>query len=296
LANEGIVPKKDAESAAADAAKAKSDEVAARRAAEQSVIRAPIAGVVTRMSATMGAQADASQSLVEIADPHALDIVLNLTPTDAARVRSGMKVTLSAGQDASGEPIGVGAITEIAGTVDSTTRGVSIRAEAPTTRRPLRIGETVFGAIAVSTRPNAIVVPTDAVVPEGDEFHVFVVDQSQIAHERPVKVGGKTATQMEIVEGLKAGERIVTTGAYGVQDSAKVAPPGTLPSGDDDKADADSSKGPDKGDSAAKGATAAKSEDANKKGVAADTASGSAKAAPKVAPTTTSKPAGKGKP
>jgi RND family efflux transporter MFP subunit len=224
LAQEGIAPRKDAEAAAAELARAKSDVVAAQRTADLAVLRSPIDGVVTRMSATMGATADPAQPLVEIADPKSLDVLLNVTPTDAARVQPGAKVTLSAGQSASGEPLGVGTVIDIAATVDSATRSVPVRVEAPTTRRPLRIGETVYGAIATGTRPNAIVIPSEALVPAGDSVEVFVVDAKGIAHERPVTVGGRGPAGVEITAGLRAGERIVTSGAYGVQDSAKVTP------------------------------------------------------------------------
>ncbi|MGE5732749.1 MAG: efflux RND transporter periplasmic adaptor subunit [Gemmatimonas sp.] len=222
LAQEGIVPRKDAEQAAADVAKARADAVAARRTEQLSILRAPIAGIVTRMSATLGASVDPAQPLIEISDPSALDVLLSVTPTDAARVRPGAKVSLSAGQTASGEPLGVGSVVDISGTVDSASRSVAVRVQAPTTRRPLRIGETVFGAISVGVRPAAMVVPADALVPEGDEFKVFVVDGSGVAHERDVKIGGRSSAGVEILEGLQAGERVVTYGAFGVQDSAKV--------------------------------------------------------------------------
>jgi len=224
LAQEGIVPRKDAEQAAADLAKAQSDASAARRNAQLSVLRAPISGVVTHMSATLGASVDPAQPLVEISDPSALDILLSVTPTDAANVHPGAKVTLSAGQNATGEPLGVGTVRDVSSTVDSVTRSVAVRVQAPTTRRPLRIGETVNGAIAVATRATAIVIPPDALVPEGEEFKVFVVDGNGVAHERDVKIGGRSAAGVEITEGLAAGERVVTYGAYGMQDSAKVAP------------------------------------------------------------------------
>jgi len=224
LAQEGIIPRKDVDQAAADLARAKSDEVAARRNEQLSVLRTPIGGVVTRMSATLGASVDPAQPLVEISDPKALDILLSVTPTNAARVRPGAKVALSAGQSAAGEPLGVGTVTDVSGTIDSVTRSVAVRAQAPTTRRPLRIGETVNGAIAIATRASAIVIPPDALVPEGEEFKVFVVDANGVAHEREVKVGGRSADGVEITEGLTAGERVVTYGAYGMEDSVKVAP------------------------------------------------------------------------
>jgi membrane fusion protein (multidrug efflux system) len=262
LANEGIVPRKDAETAAADLAKARADEVAARRLADLATLHAPIAGIVTKMSATLGATADPSQPLVEISDPTALDVLMNVTPTEAARVRTSAKVALSAGQSASGEPLGVGVVADISGTVDSASRSVAVRVRAPTTRRPLRIGETVFGAITVAVHPSAIVIPNDALVADGDAYKVFVVDASNVAHEREVKVGAKSSTGVEIVDGLKAGERIVTTGAYAMQDSAKVAPLNALPdtskeAADDEKGDETKPKAATK-DSAAKPAAAAK--------------------------------------
>jgi RND family efflux transporter MFP subunit len=224
LAQEGIVPRKDAEQAAADVARARSEAEAARRAEQLSTLRSPISGVVTRMSATLGASVDPAQPLVEISDPSSLDVLLGVTPTDAARIRPGAKATLSAGESASGEPLGVGSVVDVSGTVDTTTRSVAVRVRAPTTRRPLRIGETVFGQIQTATRPSAVVIPPEALVPEGDEFKVFVVDAQSIAHERAVKVGGRSAAGVEILAGLQPGERIVTYGAYGVSDSARIAP------------------------------------------------------------------------
>jgi membrane fusion protein (multidrug efflux system) len=224
LAKDGIVPPKDAEAARAEAEKARADAMTARRAEQLATIRSPITGVVTHLSTTLGATVDPSQPLVEISDPLALDVLLSVTPTDAARVRTGMRVTLSAGQGAGGEALGFGSVAEIAGTVDTTTRSVEIRVRAPSTRRGLRIGETVFGSIAVVTRPHAIVVPADAVVPDGDAFKVFVVDSAGIAHEQAVKVGSRNANGVEILEGLSPGDRVVTFGAYGMEDSAKVVP------------------------------------------------------------------------
>ncbi|MEO6878339.1 MAG: efflux RND transporter periplasmic adaptor subunit, partial [Gemmatimonadaceae bacterium] len=137
LAGEGIVPRKDAEQATADLAKARADEVAARRMAELSTLRSPISGVVTKLAAAIGASADPSQPLVEVSDPSALDILMNVTPTDAGKVHTGAKVTLSAGQSANGESLGVGTVVDISSMIDSTNRGVAVRVRAPTTRRPL---------------------------------------------------------------------------------------------------------------------------------------------------------------
>jgi RND family efflux transporter MFP subunit len=222
LNQEGVSPRKDVEQAAAEVAKARSDAVAARRAAQLAVLRSPISGVVTRLTAVLGASVDVNQPLVEVADPSALDIVFTVTPTEAGRVKLSAPVTLSAGQKAGGEPLGSGTVTQISASVDSTTRGVPVRVRAPATKRPLRIGETVFGQIVVGTHPKAIAVPANALVPDGEGFKVFVVDSANVAHEQAVTVGARTDSTAEITEGLKGGERIVTYGAYGVEDSVKV--------------------------------------------------------------------------
>ena len=209
--------------------KARAEAVAAKRIEQLSILRSPINGVVTRMSATLGASVDPAQPIVEISDPDRAGLCCSASRQLTRReCVPGAKVAVSAGQSATGEPLGVGFVLDVAGTVDTTTRSVAVRVQAPTTRRRLRIGETVFGAIAVGMRAHrAIVIPLEALVPEGEEFKVFVVDANCIAHEREVKVGGRTSTVAEILEGLTAGERVVTSGAYGVADSAKVVAPAT---------------------------------------------------------------------
>ena len=224
LASEGIIPRKDAEQAAAEVAKARADAATARRAEQLSMMRAPLGGVVTRMSAVLGSTADVTQPLVEVADPAALDILLSVTTNDASRLRIGAKVSLTAGQNATGDALGVGSVVDIGGSVDTSSRSVNVRVQAPTTRRPLRISEIVFGQIGVVVHPNALTVPLEALVPDGEEFKVFVVDSAGTAHERKVSVGGRSDKVAEITQGLTGEERVVTYGAYGVSDSAKVVP------------------------------------------------------------------------
>jgi RND family efflux transporter MFP subunit len=222
LNREGVAPRKDVEQASADLAKARSEAIAARRASQLAVLRSPIAGVVTRLTAVLGASVDVNQPLVEVADPSALDIVLSVTPTEAGRVRPNASVSLSAGQKAGGEPLGTGTVTSVAAGVDSLTRGVPVRVRAPGATRPLRIGETMFARIVVGTRPKALAVPLEALVPEGEGFKVFVVDSASIAHAQPVTVGARSDSTAEILTGLEAGQRVVTYGAYGMDDSVKV--------------------------------------------------------------------------
>jgi len=223
LVDAGISPSKDADQAATELAQARAAAAVARRSAQLATLRSPISGVVTRLNAPLGGSVDVSQPIVEVADLTALDIIFNVSPTDAARIAPGASVTLSAGESAKGEPLGVGHVVDVGGAVDSATRTVAVRAQAPPTARPLRIGETIFGQIATAVQPRAIVVPVAALVPEGDGFNVFVVTTGNIARARKVTVGRRTATSAEITSGLAAGETVVTEGAYGLEDSVKVS-------------------------------------------------------------------------
>ncbi|MFN8570978.1 MAG: efflux RND transporter periplasmic adaptor subunit [Gemmatimonadaceae bacterium] len=222
LVQEGIMSRRELELAESELEQARANVVVAKRASDLSVLQAPFAGVVTRMDAVLSSTVEANQALVEVADPSVLDVVLRVSPGDAARLRSGASVTLTSGEGGSGESLGTLAIADIGGAVDTATRAVIVRARGGGLKRPLRIGETVYGAIAVGTRAHAVTVPASALVPEGDGYRVFVVDTSNVAHVQEVSVGARADSVVEILEGLKGGERIVTYGAFGVSDSSKV--------------------------------------------------------------------------
>lgn len=223
LVQAGILPQKDSDQAAADLAQAQVTAVTARRAQQLATLRAPLGGVVTRMSAVLGSSVDASQSLVEVADPHALDIVLNVSPGDAAQIHAGEGVELASGDGARGEALGRGRVSSVGAAVDSASRAVAVRVRLEHPARPLRIGESVVGRIAVAVHPRAVTVPVAALVPTGDGFQVFVVDTGGIAHAQPVAVGARVDSLAEIVAGLVGGETVVTAGAYGIRPGTRIA-------------------------------------------------------------------------
>ena len=213
LVHAGVLAQKDSGQAAA---------VTARRSQQLATLRAPLNGVVTRVSAVLGASVDANQTLVEVADPMALDIVFNVSPAEAGRIHSGDTATVTSGEGRGGEALGPGVVTSVGVAVDSASRAVAVRARLTVPPRALRIGESVVGRIVTGVNPRAVVIPVDALVPEGDGYRVFVVDSAGIAHARAVTVGGRNESVAEILSGVAAGETVVTTGAYGVQDSARI--------------------------------------------------------------------------
>lgn len=262
LADAGVLPRKDAEAAAADLGLARLNAVNAKRSRELSTLRSPIDGVVTRMNAVLGASADPAQVMVEVADPTAIDALLTLSPADASRVKVGDAVALYVGAAASGSAIATGRIEDISAAVDTASRGVAARVEIASGAGTLRIGQTIFGRVAIAEHDHAIVVPLEALVPTGEGFKVFVVDEKGIAESRPVKIGGRTDHGAWITDGLKAGENVVTQGAYGVDDSTKVETGGDKAEAKGEKAEAKDEKADPKDEKAAakdeKPATASK--------------------------------------
>jgi multidrug efflux pump subunit AcrA (membrane-fusion protein) len=71
--------------------------------------------------------------------------------------------------------------------------------------------------------PDAIVVPSSALVKSGEAgTSVMVVGPDQVAHAKAVQVGIRSDNEVQITSGLNAGDRIVTSGAYGLPDNTKV--------------------------------------------------------------------------
>jgi len=226
LADAGIAARREVETAATELAAARAASETAHRQAELAAMRSPIAGVVTQVSAVLGAMADPARALVQVADGRVLDLALNLPPAQAARLHAGARIDVL-GEGTNGESLGDGVLTAIGGAIDSATQAVAVRAAVRRSTRPLQIGESVAVRIVAGTRAKALVVPLESLVPDGEGFKVFVVDATGVAHGRPVETGGRSATAAEIMKGLAVGERVVTYGAYGMDDGVKVAPDAT---------------------------------------------------------------------
>lgn len=220
LVSAGILPRRDAEQAGVDLARAHEAAATAHRNAVMARMQSPIAGVVTRVLATPGAMADPTVPLIEVTDVSAVDVLFSVTPADAAMLHLGQHVVML-GATAE-DSLGVATITDIGAMVDSVSRGVSVRAAANEPNAALRIGGSVTGHVIVGMAPKSLVVPLSALVPSGEGFHVFVLDSTGMAHLREVTLGGRNATAARITAGLQAGERVVTTGAYGLDDSVMV--------------------------------------------------------------------------
>lgn len=224
LLAEGILARKDVETATAELARARADLAEARRLESLGTLRSPIGGIVVEVNASLARPVDPGMPVVEVVDPRGLEVIFHLSPSEAGRVSAGATVELAASGGGERRIVGQGTVRGISAAVDSASGSVAVRATVDAPARRLNAGEMLSGRITVERIENAMVVPLTALVPEGegDGVQVFVVDEDGVAHATAVTVGRRTATDAQILSGLAGGETVVTDGAYGVTDGARI--------------------------------------------------------------------------
>jgi RND family efflux transporter MFP subunit len=222
LADGGILPRRDAEAAAAVLADATAALIAARQTRARAVLRSPIAGVVSSVDARLNAQADPAQVLVQVVDPRRLEVHLSVPPDQAGRLRPGQTMRLSAGPGSDIAGLGTAVITGVGAVLDTVTGSVDVRASVAGPPGRLFVNQDVMADIEIAIAARTVTVPAEAVVPGQDGSRVFVVDAAGVAHATPVGVGERRGDVVAITSGLRGGETVVAGGAYGVTDGARI--------------------------------------------------------------------------
>lgn len=174
-------------------------------------LRAPFEGTVIEKKAVLGELAQPDRSLFTVADLSNLWIEANLFEKDLSRVRVGAAatVTVSAypGEEFKGK------LTYISSTVDKETRAVVARVEVPNPDGRLKPEMFATALIATGTTARALAVPQEAVLMLNGQPTIFVAEGDEF-EARPVETGAKVGNRVLVSSGLKAGEQVVTRGAY----------------------------------------------------------------------------------
>jgi membrane fusion protein (multidrug efflux system) len=113
-----------------------------------------------------------------------------------------------------------GKVSQIDSRVDPVSRSIAVRAELPNPKGELRPGMFMTVKLQGEVTP-ALLVPEGAIVPEQGRVFVFVVENGQ-ATRREVKLGKRRPGEVEVVEGLKEGERVVVEGTQNLRDGGPV--------------------------------------------------------------------------
>ncbi len=217
LRAEGLDSDADVETArAASAAAAENAKSLMARNGGALVLRAPAAGVVESIALAPGDQAAQGAMVAKIGTLTALRVRLGLDPKDAATVKAGSAVRLSA--LAGGAELAA-QVVSVDPRLDPQTRLASAIVQAPA--GGFAPGQPLKGVIALRQDASATVVPRAAVLYDQEQPYVFVVQKSA-AHRRDVKLGPQSDDQVAVAQGVGAGERVVIEGASALDDGMAV--------------------------------------------------------------------------
>ena len=183
-------------------------------------LRSPISGVVTDRPLFPGETANAGLPVITVMDTSSLLAKLHLAQATAQKLSLGHKAELTiAGVN---EPL-EGSVSFISPALDAGSTTVEVWLKLPNAGGQLKVGTPVHASITGTTIPNALKVPKDAILPEQDgSTIVMVVGSDGKAHKRSVKTGIRTDEEVQVVSGLSAADNVVTSGAYGLSEGAKV--------------------------------------------------------------------------
>jgi membrane fusion protein, heavy metal efflux system len=176
-------------------------------------VRAPIGGVITEKHAIVGELSDPSKSLYTVADLSSVWVMVDINEKDLSKISKGQNaiVIIGAYPDLKFR----GRINHIADAVDQATRTVKARIEVANPGRKLKPEMFATAELALKgDAPPVLAVPEDAVQELEGKKVLFVTDSGTEFKVRPIEAGRTANGMVEIVSGLKEGERYAIKGSF----------------------------------------------------------------------------------
>ena len=219
----GLVPRRDLENAdrdlvtAQDAAeRARTAHAAAQAAATRATIRAPFDGVVATRSHNPGDMIiSTTDPVLRVVDPKRLEVLASIPRQEQSRVVTGATSRVAAGGTEMVRLTVAGRATNQVAEDSVAFRLVFADPHTLAVDMPVQLD------IDAEERTDTVLVPAEAIVRDNGEKVVFVAAGSR-AERRAVKTGIEEAARVEITDGLKAGELVITRGHVGLTDGAAV--------------------------------------------------------------------------
>ncbi len=209
LARQKFISSSAQETAASNAQVAEAKLKLAQARLSKMRIVSPFDGVVGIRGVSLGDYVKDGTDLVNVEDVRILKVDFRLPERNLTQIRTGQQVEVVA--DALPGKRFAGQIEAINPRIDANGRSLEMRARLDNTGGFLRPGMFVRVRVIVGERTNALMVPEEAIVPQGQEFFVYKVVEGQ-ARRVPVKIGVRRDARVEVVEGLQAGDQVVTAG------------------------------------------------------------------------------------
>ncbi len=184
-------------------------------------ISSPIGGVVIEKSVSQGEIVSPDKILFVVANLSNLWVVIDILEKDVGYMRSGMAANVSVG--AFPGRIFRGKISYTGDIIDEKTRTAKARVTVDNSSGLLKPG--MFATVSIDSArgstQKAIAIPEEALFLDGSERYVFVQEGEERFVPRRVSVGLASGQRVEIKEGLKVGEAIVTKGVFTLKSELK---------------------------------------------------------------------------
>jgi membrane fusion protein, multidrug efflux system len=183
-------------------------------------LRAPFSGTIGLRQASVGDYVKEGQDIVNLESLDPLKVDFRLPELALSQVRDGQ--TLQIALDALPDRTYDGKVFAINPLIDANGRSIVIRAQVPNKDGKLRPG--MFARVRLFTNDNkeAIVVPEEALFPVGDDKFVYKVVDGK-AQRQKVEIGQRREGRVEIVNGLKPEDVVVTAGAIKLREGVAVS-------------------------------------------------------------------------
>ena len=193
-------------------------------------IRSPLAGVVTHVTAAPGEVVDSGSELFAIADISRVYVQAQVFEKDLGQIRIGQLAAIKV--DAYPEERFTGTIVAIGDAIDPQTRTAAVRCDVANPKALLKLEMFATVELPTTTMRPALTVPADAVQNYEGKSVVFVRTSATQFSVRPVDVGRTVGATAEITRGIRAGDAVVTAGAFQVKSALMASELGEK---DDDK-------------------------------------------------------------
>ncbi len=178
-------------------------------------VKSPLSGTVVEVFASNGKAVEVGQALVKIINTSTLRLKANIPATETGRLGKLREATFTvAGMDGSFKPVRLVAINDI---VDAKTRTVAAIFDVDNRKGLLKAGMFADVSIKTGSEKEGLTLPEEAVLEDEGKFFVFVQTEGVSFERREIKTGIRGGGLVEVTEGLKEGERVVTKGAYYVR-------------------------------------------------------------------------------
>jgi RND family efflux transporter MFP subunit len=226
LANRSLDSMRNLEQAQSKAAMSQSDLLINQRKLDQLTLRAPFPGSLGPHNVDEGAYLNTGQTIVRLDDMSQFDIEFRMPASIAPLMKDGMHIHVRLPGQGDDEADTIGRLSFIDPVISTDSRSVLLRALVPNDKGVFRPGLFVHVRLDLDAHDNALVVPVSAVLLELSGSYVFVVDDHNIAKRRQVETGLSDDRMIEIVSGLKVGEKVVTVGQFRLSDgdTVKIVP------------------------------------------------------------------------